>query len=216
MVVPKTVDNDLPGTDHCPGYSSGARFVALATMGAGRDAESMGGASPVTILEVMGRNAGWLAVASALGKREERDAPHLICIPEKPLDEEDFISRMEEIYRRFGFAVAVVNENVRGSQGPLGHRGGPLYVDDFGHHYFQSPAQYLAGKVSQRLRVRARYERPGTIQRSLVSCISKVDAREAYLVGQMAVRYALEGATDMMVTLVRETPPISPFDKGGR
>ena len=122
---------------------------------------------------------------------------------------------MEEIYRRFGFAVAVVNENVRGSQGPLGHRGGPLYVDDFGHHYFQSPAQYLAGKVSQRLRVRARYERPGTIQRSLVSCISKVDALEAYLVGQMAVRYALEGATDMMVTLVRETPPISPFDKGG-
>ena len=64
-----------PGTDHCPGYGSGTRFVALATMGAGRDAESMGGASPVTILEVMGRNAGWLAVASALGKREERDAP---------------------------------------------------------------------------------------------------------------------------------------------
>jgi 6-phosphofructokinase 1 len=204
MVVPKTVDNDLPVTDHCPGYGSSARFVALATMGAGRDAEAMGQASPITLLEVMGRNAGWLAAAAALGKREERDAPHLVCIPERQLDEEDFLDRVEEAYRRWGFAVAVVNENVRGPEGPLGHRGDPLYVDDFGHPYFQSPAQYLAGQVSRRLKVRARFEKPGTIQRSLVTCTSKVDAQEAFLVGQMAVRYALGGHTDLMVTLVRE------------
>jgi len=207
VVVPKTVDNDLPATDHCPGYGSAARFVALATMGSGRDAESMGQASPITILEVMGRNAGWLAAASALGKREERDAPHLICFPETPLDEEDFITRMEEIYRRWGFAVAVVNENLKEPGGPLGHQEEPLYVDDFGHKYFQSPAQYLATQLSRRLKVRVRYERPGTIQRSLVACTSRVDAAEAFLVGQMAVRYALEGHSDVMVSLQREPGP---------
>ena len=82
--VPKTIDNDLVLTDHSPGYGSAARFVALATMGAGRDAESMGIAAPITIIEVMGRDAGWLAAASAFAKRDERDAPHFIGIPRTP------------------------------------------------------------------------------------------------------------------------------------
>ena len=204
VAVPKTIDNDLPETDHCPGYGSAARFVALAAMGAGRDAESMGRASPITIMEVMGRNAGWLAAAAALGKREERDAPHLICLPEAAFEEERFMARMEEAHRRWGFALAVVTENLSGPEGPVGHQGEPLYVDDFGHRYFRSPAQYLADRLGRRLGVRVRHERPGTIQRSLASCTSGVDAREASMVGEMAVRYALEGHTDVMVTLVRE------------
>ena len=203
--VPKTVDNDLPETDHCPGYGSAARFVAMAAMGQARDAESMGKAAPVTILEVMGRNAGWLAAAAALGRREERDGPHFIAFPESGFDEDAFMARIEEAYARWGFALAVVNENLKDGEGPLGHRGEPLYIDDFGHAYYQSPAQYLAGRLSRRLGVRVRHEKPGTIQRSLAACTSNVDAAEALLVGRTAVRYAVEGHTDVMVTLVRET-----------
>ena len=133
--VPKTIDNDLVLTDHCPGYGSAARFVALATMGAGRDAEAMGVASPVTILEVMGRDAGWLAASAALAKRDERDAPHVICVPEESVDEDRFLGHVEEAYRRFGFAVAVVSENARGTEGVLGGQRDPWRVDEFGHPY---------------------------------------------------------------------------------
>ena len=202
--VPKTIDNDLVLCDHSPGYGSAARFVALATMGAGRDSEAMGPASPVTILEVMGRDAGWLAASSALAKREERDAPHLICVPEVPIDEGRFMDTMEDTYRRFGFAVAVIAENTRGVRRILGADEEPLYVDDFGHPYYDGPARYLAGVLSRRLKVRVRYEKPGTIQRSLMACVSRTDAQEAEMAGRAAVRYALDGHTDQIVTLVRE------------
>ena len=202
--VPKTIDNDLMATDHTPGYGSAARFVALATMGVGRDAEAMGESSPITVLEVMGRDAGWLAASSALPKREEMDAPHYICVPEVPLDEDAFLGRMEGAYRRWGFAVAVIAENVKGRSGPLGGQGDPYYIDDFGHKYYEGPARYLAQQISRKLKVRVRYEKPGTIQRSFMTCISATDAQEAYQVGREAVRYALEGKTDSMVTLVRQ------------
>ena len=202
--VPKTIDNDLELTDHSPGYGSAARFVALATMGAGRDAESMGKESPITIIEVMGRDSGWLAAASALGKRGERDAPHFIGVPEVAIDQERFLSRVEEAYRQFGFAVAVVAENARGTTGVLGDQGEPRYVDDFGHPYFDGPGRYLADLASRHLGTRVRHEKPGTIQRSMTACVSKTDAQEAEMVGQAAVRSALQGASDQMVTLIRE------------
>ena len=211
--VPKTIDNDLVLTDHTPGYGSAARFVALATMGAGRDAESMGAAAPVTVIEVMGRDAGWLAASSVLGKREERDAPHVVCVPEAPVDEEAFAAGLEEACRRFGFAVAVVSDNVRGPHGPLGGDE-PWHVDDFGNPYYDSPARHLARLVSRRLGVRARHEAPGTIQRSLAECVSEVDAREAELVGRAAVRYALEGHTGAIVTLRRVDGPGYAVDTG--
>ncbi len=203
--IPKTIDNDLPLTDHTPGYGSAARFVALATMGAGKDAEAMGEASPITILEVMGRDAGWLAASSALGKRDEIDAPHYICLPEVPVDEGRFLERMEDAYRRWGFTVAVTAENAKSRSGPLGGQQEPFYVDDFGHQYFEGPGRYLAQLVSRKLKVRARFEKPGTIQRSLMACVSRTDAQEASLVGQAAARYALEGYSDSMVTLVRQS-----------
>ena len=203
MLVPKTIDNDLVLTDHCPGFGSAARFVALATMGAGRDAEAMGAASPITIIEVMGRDAGWLAASSALAKREERDAPHVIGVPETPIDETQFLDRIEDAYRKFGFAVAVVAENVRGTEGVWGGDEEPWFVDDFGHPYYDGPARYLAALVSQRLKVRARHEKPGTVQRSFAACISRTDAGEAEMVGRAAVRYALDGHSDEMVTIER-------------
>lgn len=207
MHVPKTIDNDLVGTDHCPGYGSAARFVALACMGAGRDAETMGDASPVTFIEVMGRDAGWLPAAAALGKREERDAPHVLGLPEVPIDEERFTDAIERAYRRYGFAVAVVSENVRGVKGVLGGDAVPDRVDPFGHPYFPSPATHLASLAEKRLGVRVRVERPGTIQRSLVACLSGVDVTEAEEAGRAAVRFALAGHSDDMVELVRAEGP---------
>ena len=117
--VPKTIDNDLVLTDHCPGYGSAARFVALATMGAGRDAEAMRGASPITIVEVMGRDAGWLAAASALARQDERDAPHVIAVPEIPVVADEFAARVEAAYAAYGYAVAVISENARGPDGAV-------------------------------------------------------------------------------------------------
>ena len=202
--VPKTIDNDLVLTDHTPGYGSAARFVALAVMGAARDAESMGIASPITIIEVMGRDAGWLAAASAFAKREERDAPHYIGIPEVPLDQTRFLDAMENAYRRYGFAVAVVAENVRDNHGaPIGSQGEPWYVDDFGHPYYEGPAKHLAALTARRLGVRARYEKPGTIQRSFAACVSTTDAQEAESAGRAAVRCAIEGGRDVIITLER-------------
>ena len=201
--VPKTIDNDLVLTDHTPGYGSAARFVALAAMGAGRDAETMGPAAPITIIEVMGRDAGWLAASAALAKREERDAPHLIAVPEVAIDVDRFLGGIEDAYRRYGVAVAVVAENARGPDGPLGSQRTPSRVDDFGHAYYEGPARYLAALAEKRLGVRVRAEKPGTIQRSMASCLSSTDAAEAEMAGRAAVRYALEGATDRMVTLLR-------------
>ena len=201
--VPKTIDNDLVLTDHTPGYGSTARFVALAAMGAGRDAETMGTAAPVAVIEVMGRDAGWLAASAALAKREERDAPHLIAVPEVAIDVDRFLDGLENAYSRYGVAVAVVAENARGPDGPLGGERTPSRVDDFGHAYYEGPARYLAAQAERRLGVRARAEKPGTIQRSMAACVSSTDAAEAEMAGRAAVRYALEGVSDRMVTLVR-------------
>ena len=204
MNVPKTIDNDLVLTDHSPGYGSAARFVALATIGAGQDAQSMGQASPITIIEVMGRDTGWLAASAALAKQRESDAPHLICVPEVPVEEDRFLDRIEDAYRKYGFAVAVIAENTRGAAGVLGGQSEPWFVDDFGHEYFDGPARYLAGRVSQRLKVRARYEKPGTIQRSFIPSVSQTDASEAERAGRAAVSHAANGHTDEIVTLIRE------------
>ena len=202
--VPKTVDNDLPLTDHCPGYGSAARFLALATLDAGRDTEAAAKVYPVKIIEVGGRNAGWLAAASALGKRSDEDAPHLVYVPERPLQVTSFLQDVEQVHRRLGYVVAVVGENVRDERGrPLGSER-PRFVDAFGHPYYEGPASFLANLVMMHLGLRARYDKPGTIQRMLTACVSRVDRNEAYLVGQRAVSYALAGVSDQMVTLVRE------------
>ena len=206
MLVPKTVDNDLVGTDHSPGYGSAARFVAAATQGAGRDAEAMGPAAPITVLEVAGRDSGWLAAASVLGRRDAQDAPHVVVTPETPFDSSRVLSIVERAYRQYGFAVAVVQENVRDADGsPISGAGPPLYVDDFGHEYHEGAGRYLTSLIASHLNVRVRYDRPGSIQRSMPQLASSVDAREAEQVGRIAVRSALDGETQQMVSIVRIT-----------
>ncbi len=220
--VPKTIDNDLVLTDHCPGYGSAARFIATAVVGSGLDAEALTGASPITIFEVMGRDAGWLAAASALARRDERDPPHLVCVPETLVDEDQFVTDIQGAFTRYGYAVAVVSENARTADGVIGAGSEPWFVDDFGHEYYDGPARYLAALVSRSLGVRARYEKPGTIQRSLVWAASESDVSEAEMVGRAAVTAAREGIRDVIVTLEREDGPayncrtgLAPLDQVG-
>lgn len=208
MGIPKTIDNDLAVTDHCPGYGSVARYVAIATMDAGRDTEAIGVVDNVKILETMGRNAGWVTAATALGKRTEDDAPHLIYMPERPLNLDRFLKDVQKVYDCLGYAFVVVCEGMRGENGQslvASARG--LDTDAFGHKQLGGVADFLCHLIADNLKLKARFDKPGTTQRVSSVCVSRTDAEEAYLVGIMAVRHAAEGVSDQMVTLVREPGP---------
>jgi len=205
--IPKTIDNDLPITDHCPGYGSAARFIALATMDSAMCTEAIPHHYPVKIIEVMGRDAGWLAAASALGKERPEDAPHLIYVPERRFNRERFLMAVREVYQTVGYVVVVVAETIRDEQGqPLGAVGAQG-ADAFAHPLLSGTAQQLVELVRNELGLRARFDKPGDLQRMSSAAVSPVDRNEAYLVGQEAVRYALAGATNQMVTLVRQPGP---------
>ncbi len=205
--IPKTIDNDLPITDHCPGYGSAARFIALATMDSALCTEAIPHHFPVKIIEVMGRNAGWLAAASALGKERPEDAPHLIYVPERPFSRERFLADVRAVYQAVGYVVVVVAETIRDEQGQQLGSIGAQGTDAFGHALLSGTAQTLVELVKRELGLRARFDKPGDLQRMSSVATSSVDREEAYLVGQMAVRHALEGISDKMVTLVRQPGP---------
>jgi 6-phosphofructokinase 1 len=204
--VPKTVDNDLPITDHCPGFGSIARFVALATMDSGRDTEAMQTVDPIKIIEVAGRNAGWVAAASALGKRNAEDAPHLIYFPERPFVEDKFIADVKRSYDTLGRAVIVITETIRDEQGqPVAKSCGTStgQIDKFGHPRLTGAGEALCQLIDDRLGLRARWEKPGTLARMSTVCGSSTDVEEAYQVGRHAVRFAVAGQTDQMVVMER-------------
>src|SRR5947209_7009284 len=115
--VPKTVNNDLVATDHCPGYGSVAKYLAAAVMEAGRDNEAMYTFDAVTIMEAMGRNTGWIAAATGLARRQEQDAPHLIYVPEIPFSVERFLADVREVHRRLGRVFVVVSEGLVDEKG---------------------------------------------------------------------------------------------------
>ena len=203
--IPKTVDNDLVETDHCPGYGSAARFIAITTMEASRDTEAMRRTDPVKIVEVAGRHAGWLAAAATLGRRTEDEGPHLVYVPERPLAAERILDDVAAAYREYGHVVIVLSENQPDpAGGVLGSAGQPRHVDAFGHAYYDSPAEFLTRSIASTLGLRARFEKPGTLQRSSIGYRSGTDAAEALAVGSEAVRLAVAGETDMMVVLRRE------------
>ena len=207
-MCPKTIDNDLVLTDHTPGYGSAARFVAMAAMGAGKDAESNGPGGADHGDRGDGSRRG-VARGSLGAGQSGRSATHRTscACPRFPVDTGRFVELVEAAYRRYGFAVAVVSERARGPDGVLGQRGEPMYVDDFGHEYHEGAGRHLSAAAGAALKVRVRYEKPGTLQRSMVASTSRSDAQEAEMAGRAAVRYALEGASDQMVTLVREPGP---------
>ncbi len=204
IAVPKTIDNDLPLTDHCPGYGSIARFVSQVTQEVGLDTEAMCRVDPVKIVEVMGRDAGWVAASSSLGRRRPSDAPHLIYMPERPFSRETFLQDIQRCHQVHGYAVAVVTETVRDSSGESIARADPVFSrDSFGHRYLTGAASYLADLVARELGLRARFDKPGTIQRMSMAMASDVDLQEAYEVGAHAVRAAVAGEGDKMVSIER-------------
>jgi 6-phosphofructokinase len=201
--IPKTIDNDLVGMDHCPGYGSAARYLALAVREAAIDTAAMRRTDPIKVIEVMGRNAGWLAAAGALARESSTDAPQVIFLPERPRSSQQMLDEIANAHRPTGWAVVVLCENQRDDEGRPIAGGDAHYVDAHGHPYFESAGAHLAGQVESRLGLRARYERPGSLQRTSAAAISETDALEAELVGAEAVRLCLSGGTDVMVAMQR-------------
>ena len=205
IAVPKTIDNDLPVTDHSPGYGSIARYVAIAAMDSAKDTESMPDMYPIKFIEVMGRNAGWVAAAASLGRRSEGDAPHLIYMPEFPLSRARLLEDVERVYRGFGRVVVVVTETVRDEMGrPFADASASGEVDAFGHPLLRGTADTMCRLVQNELGLRSRFDKPGSLQRMSMLCVSPVDLSEAEEVGRAAVRLARQDITGRMVTIVRD------------
>lgn len=194
--IPKTVDNDLACTDHCPGYGSAARFVALAVRDTGWDTESMGPSSPVKIVEIMGRNAGWLTAASALGRMEPGDPPHLIYVPERPVDDRSVLEDVSRVVGEHEHCVIALSEGAVPESGTL-------EVDAFGHKMKGGAAEHLASVISSELGLKVRIDKPNYLQRAFSATMSSTDADEAYRVGRAAVEAALSGQSGVMITLER-------------
>lgn len=198
VTVPKTIDNDLPHTDHTPGYASVARAVARMARATAYDTAALP-LFPVKLLEVMGRDAGWVAAATALAQDGPGDAPHLIYLPERPPTATHLLDEIAAVVRRIGWCVAVIPETLRAPDGaPIGGAG--TYVDPFGHAYAASPVAALAASLERERGLRARYDKPGTLARMLPA---PLDLDEAEACGREAVRRAIAGESDRMVTIER-------------
>jgi len=200
--IPKTIDNDLPETDHTPGYGSAAKFLAATVRETGLDLKGLITSNRIVVLEAMGRNAGWLTAASALAKREECDAPHLIYLPEVPFEREKFLEQVSEVYREYRFAYVVASEGIRYPDSGYVFKG--RGKDPFGHVRLGGLADTLKGIIEEELHLNVRGISLGTLQRAAAHFASRTDADEAYLVGSAAVRAALQGETDIMITLLRD------------
>jgi 6-phosphofructokinase 1 len=206
--VPKTIDNDLAGTDHCPGYGSAARFVAQVARETALDTLAMRATDPIRLFEVMGRHAGWLPGAAWLARQAHEDAPHLVYVPERPQPVERIVEDVRRVYDALGWCVVALCENQPTPDGRvIGAIGEPRWVDAFGHAYHDSPAQWLARRLQSELGVRVRFDKPGTIQRMATAYVSSTDRAEAELVGRSAVRLAAAGQSGVMVSLEREPGP---------
>lgn len=201
MGVAKTIDNDLVGTDHCPGYGSVAKYLATCVMEAGRDTEAMYTFDPVTIMEAMGRNTGWIAAATGMARRQADEAPHLIYVPEIPFSQERFLAEVQEVHRRLGRVFVVVSEGIKNDKGQ--YVAAQAEVDAFGHRQLGGVADFLRQLVTRELGLKARYNKLDTCQRNAIHFASRTDGDEAYLCGQEAVRQALAGTTGKMVSLCR-------------
>ncbi len=202
--VPKTVDNDLTVTDHCPGYGSVARFNAIAARDSSLDTDAIYTTDTVKIIETMGRDTGWITASTALAKQVENGGPHLIYLPERPFNADKFLEDVSSVHKKLERVVVCVCEGLRDENGEfLTASTGALDMDAFGHKQLGGVGDYLVNLVATKLKIKARYDKPGTIQRVSMSCASEVDLQEAYRVGEDAVSKVIEGESDKMVTLER-------------
>jgi 6-phosphofructokinase 1 len=200
--VPKTVDNDLPITDCCPGFGSVAKYVAVSIREAGYDVASMAKTSTkVFILEVMGRHAGWIAAAGGLAAEKTGEAPHIILFPEIAFDEEKFCARVKECVEKFGYCAVVVSEGVKNAEGKFLSDAG--LRDAFGHAQLGGVAPVLAQLVKSKLNYKYHWAVADYLQRAARHIASKVDVEQAYALGKAAVELALKGQNSLMPTIVR-------------
>ncbi len=200
--VPKTVDNDLAGTDCCPGFGSVAKYTAVAVLEASLDVASMAESSTkVFVLEVMGRHAGWIAAAAGLAKKAADDPPHLILFPEKPFDEEDFLARVKTTVERVGWCTVVVSEGLKWPDGRFVAEAGTR--DAFGHAQLGGVGPTIAQRIRDRLGFKFHWAVPDYLQRSARHIASKTDVEHAYAVGRAGVEYALDGKNDVLAGIRR-------------
>ena len=200
--VPKTIDNDLPFTDNCPGFGSVAKYVALSTREAAFDIASMCATSTkVFILEVMGRHAGWIAGAAGLASRSEAEAPHIILFPEIAFDEARFLAKVKETVEKLGFCVIVASEGTQTADGQL--LSGSTSRDAFGHVQLGGLAPKLANIIKQAHGYKYHWAVADYLQRSARHIASQTDLEQAYALGESAVNLAMEGKNALMPTIVR-------------
>jgi 6-phosphofructokinase 1 len=200
--IPKTVDNDLPFTDNCPGFGSVAKYVAVSTREASLDVASMCETSTkVFILEVMGRHAGWIAAAGGLAAEHEGDPPHIILFPEIAFSEEKFLKKVESTVKRNGYCVIVASEGAQYKDGTL--VAASSHTDAFGHKQLGGVAPTLAALVKSKLGYKYHWALADYLQRSARHIASATDVEQAYAVGKAAVEYALAGKNALMVTIER-------------
>lgn len=200
--VPKTIDNDLPLTDNCPGFGSVAKYIAISTREAALDVASMCESSTkVFILEVMGRHAGWIAAAAGLAAEQEGDAPHIILFPEVAFNREKFLARVRRTVKKHGFCVIVASEGTQYRDGTFLTDSG--VVDAFGHQQLGGLAPSLAEMIKSELGYKYHWAVADYLQRSARHIASQTDLDQAYAVGRAAVEYAVAGKNAVMPAIVR-------------
>ena len=201
--IPKTVDNDLPFTDNCPGFGSVAKYVAISTKEAGFDVASMAASSTkVFILEVMGRHAGWIAAASGLASQHPSEPPHIILLPEVTFDPAKFLSKVDECVKAYGYCVVVVSEGIRNKEGQFLSDAG--LRDAFGHAQLGGVAPVIAQLIKTELGYKYHWAVADYLQRAARHIASQVDVEQAYALGKAAVEYAVKGHNAIMPVIIRE------------
>ena len=202
--IPKTVDNDLPITDCCPGFGSAAKYIAVSTREAALDVASMARTSTkVFVLEVMGRHAGWMAAAGGLAGTKAGDAPHVILFPEITFDQPKFLAKVKKSVEKYGYCVVVVSEGLRDAQGKFLAEAGTS--DAFGHSQLGGVGPVVAQMTQAAFGYKFHWAVADYLQRSARHIASKVDVEQAYAVGKAAVLLALRGQNAVMPVIVRKS-----------
>ncbi|KPJ67532.1 MAG: 6-phosphofructokinase [Coxiella sp. DG_40] len=201
--IPKTVDNDLPFTDCCPGFGSVAKYVAVSIREASFDVASMATTSTkVFIMEVMGRHAGWIAAAGGLAKETESDGPHIILFPEIPFNKEKFLKQVSNCVKKYGYCSIVVSEGVKDKTGKFLSDAG--LKDAFGHTQLGGVAPIVSQMVKNELGFKYHWAVADYLQRSARHIASKTDVNHAYAIGKAAIEFALQGKNNIMPIIIRK------------